>query len=111
MASEPAVLNDGDRALLDGVAARVCEWHMEVPAILTLESVKPLSLVGSQAMFFFEPIVLSLFHWPGYRRLAELIEQREHVDSLIAMIEAHAQRRRAGSDTVRGSAGPPSPRA
>lgn len=109
MASDPAVLSDTDRALLDGVAARVSEWHMEVPAILTLESVKPLSLVGSQAMFFFEPIVLSLFHWPGYRRFAELIEQREHVDSLIAMIEVHAQRRRAGSDRVHGPTGRPSP--
>ena len=44
MASEPPALAAEDLALLERVAARVVELHLEVPAILTLESVRPLSL-------------------------------------------------------------------
>jgi hypothetical protein len=110
MAPELPPLSEADRALIDAVASRVVEWRMEVPAVLVLESVKPLSLVGSQSLFFFEPIVLSIFHWPGYRRFAELIEHREHVETLIAAIEEHARRRRSGSHAVAGPAGRPPPR-
>ena len=56
---------------------------MEVPAILTLETGRPLSLVAGQAMIFFEPIVLALFRLPDYRRFAALIERREALEALI----------------------------
>jgi hypothetical protein len=51
----------------------VVELRMEVPAILTLEGGKPLSLLAGQAMIFFEPFVQSLFSFPDYRRYAALI--------------------------------------
>ncbi len=111
MPAEPLRLEPRDRELLEAVARRVVDWRMEVPAVLALESVKPLSLLGSQAMFFFEPMVLALFHWPGYRRFAELIEHREHVERFARMIEAEAGRRRAERAGAAGAAGGPSPRA
>lgn len=60
---------------------------MAVPAILFLESVKPLSFVGSQAMYFFEPMVRALFAVPEYERLAALMERRESVEALLVAIE------------------------
>ena len=111
MAAEPLALDEKDRALLEAVARRIAEWRMEVPAVLTLESVKPLSLLGSQAMFFFEPLVLSLFHWPGYRRFAELMEHREHVEHFIQMIEAQARERQASRAASPRPTGDPPPRA
>ena len=60
---------------------------MTVPAILFLESVKPLSFVGSQAMYFFEPMVRALFALPDYERVAALMERRESVEALLLAIE------------------------
>ena len=94
MASE-ADLSTEDLALLDRLAARVVELHMEVPAILTLESGKPLSVIAGQAMIFFEPFVQSLFSFPDYRRYAALIERREAIEALIARIESQGERARA----------------
>ena len=93
MASEPALSAD-DLALLDRLAARVVELRMEVPAILTLESVRPMSVVASQAMIFFEPIVQALFRFSDYRRFSLLIERREVVQTLIERVEAAAERAR-----------------
>ena len=60
MTVPPEVLDDQDRALLDRLAARVVELKLEVPAILTLESSRPLTVVAGQAMLFLEPIVQAL---------------------------------------------------
>jgi hypothetical protein len=94
MASEPR-LSPEDLELLDRLAARVVELRMEVPAILTLESGKPLSLLAGQAMIFFEPFVQALFSVPDYRRYAALIERRESIEALIVRIEERSERARA----------------
>ncbi len=60
---------------------------MTVPAILFLESVKPLSFVGSQALYFFEPMVRALFSVPEYERFAALVERRENIEVLLVKIE------------------------
>ncbi|HET7224941.1 MAG TPA: hypothetical protein VFK69_04430, partial [Candidatus Eisenbacteria bacterium] len=93
MASE---LGPEDLALLERVAARVIELGMEVPALLTLESGRPLSLLAGQAMVFFEPFVQALFRMPDYRRFAALIERRDTVETLIGMIERRAEAADAG---------------
>lgn len=94
MASD-ATLAPDDLALLDRLANRVVELRMEVPAILALESGKPLSLVASQAMIFFEPFVQALFSFPDYRRYAALIERRGAIEALLTRIEDRSERVRA----------------
>lgn len=84
-----------DLALLDRLAARLVELRLETPAILTLESARPLSFVAGQAMIFLEPIVLSLFRLPEYRRFAALVERRECLGALVDRIEARAAERGA----------------
>ena len=61
---------------------------MTVPAILLLESVKPLSFLGSQALLFFEPMVRAFFSVPDYDRVAALLERRESLEALLVRIEA-----------------------
>lgn len=91
MACDPP-LPPGDLELLDRLAARVVELRMEIPAILTLETGKPLSLIAGQTLVFFEPLVQSLFSFPDYRRYASLIERREAIETLIQKIEREADR-------------------
>jgi len=105
MASEPLPLSDEDQALLDRVAARVVELRMEVPAILALETASPLSVVASQALIFFEPMIQSLFRFSDYRRFTSLVERREVIESLTRRIEAVAEEARATRAAARRAAG------
>jgi hypothetical protein len=109
MASEAPPLAAEDLALLERVAARVVELHLEVPAILTLESVRPLSVVASQAMFFFQPLVQALLRFSDYQRFAALAERRDALEALIALIERRAEeseaaRRAARAASAKGAA-------
>ena len=87
----PVHAGDADAAevgeCLDRIAARVVALRMTVPAILFLESSKPLSFLGSQAMYFFEPMVRAFFSVPEYERFAHLLEKRETMEALLVRIE------------------------
>jgi hypothetical protein len=87
------VLTAEDQVLLDRVAARIAELRLETPAILTLETAKPLSVVAGQAMLFLEPIVQVVFRLPEYRRFASLVERRDALEALTRAIERAAERR------------------
>jgi hypothetical protein len=104
MASKSPPLAAGDLALLDRVAARVVELRLGVPAILTLESVRPLSFVASQAMFFFQPLVQALLRFSDYQRFAALAERPEALETLTTLIERRTEEARAARKAVR--AGP-----
>ncbi|HEX7076965.1 MAG TPA: hypothetical protein VF363_00950 [Candidatus Eisenbacteria bacterium] len=100
-------LTPEDERLFERLAELVIRYRMTVPAILFLESVKPLSFVGSQAMYFFEPMVRALFPVPEYERFAALMERRENMEALLVTIERRdeAERRaeRARRDEKRAA--------
>jgi hypothetical protein len=105
MASEPRPLEEADQALLDRVATRVVELHMEVPAILALETAKPMTVIASQSLIFLEPMIQSLFRFSDYRRFTALIERREVMEALIRGIEARSERARVERAAARRAAG------
>lgn len=61
---------------------------MAVPAIMFLESVKPLNYVSSQALIFFEPIVQTIFNFKDYETFRVALEKRPTIELLIQKIEA-----------------------
>jgi hypothetical protein len=73
--------------LIEKVAEKVVSWRLTVPAIVFLESTKPLSFVASQALVFFDPIVRSLFSWKDYERFYTMLEDRANIELLIREIE------------------------
>jgi hypothetical protein len=85
---EQTPLPEEELAVLEKVAKKVVEKSMTVPAIVFLESVKPLNFVGSQAMVFFEPIVQSLFNLKDYDTFRTALEKRQTLEILIQRIEA-----------------------
>ena len=86
--SESAPIPEDENRVLDKVAERVVRWKMTVPAILFLESVKPLNYIGSQTLVFFEPIVQSVFNFKDYDSFRRAMERRENVERLMQKIEA-----------------------
>jgi hypothetical protein len=73
--------------ILTKIAKKVVHWKMSVPAVLFLESVKPLNYVGSQMMAFFEPFVHALFSWKDYDEVRKMMEERGTVEKLLQRIE------------------------
>jgi hypothetical protein len=104
VASEAPPLAAEDLALLERVAVRVVDLRLEVPAILTLESVRPLSFVASQAMIFFQPLVQALLRFSDYQRFAALAERRDALETLTALIERRADEAQAARRAARGGA-------
>ncbi len=74
-------------AVMDKLAQKVCDRGFTVPAILFLESVKPLNYIGSQTMVFFEPIIQTMFNFRDYDVLRSALEKRESIEVMILKIE------------------------
>ncbi len=86
--SDAEPIPEDEERILEKVAERVVRWKMSVPAIIFLESVKPLNYIGSQTMVFFEPIIQSVFNFKEYDTFQRAMERRENVERLLQMIEA-----------------------
>jgi len=78
-----------EEAVLDKLAHKVVDKGMTVPAIIFLESVKPLNYIGSQVLVFFEPIVQTLFNFKDYSTFRTSLEKRETIEILILKIEKY----------------------
>jgi len=83
-------LSPEDLALLERVAAAVVERGMATPAVLFLESVGPMNFLGSQALHFFTPLLEVVFPQRDVERVAFLLERRDTLSRLVAMIESGA---------------------
>ncbi len=75
------------KAAMDDLARFIVRFGLTVPAILSLESLQPLSFVGSQFMHVLTP--------QKWEALAELLEQREGLNYLIDRIETLDRERAA----------------
>ena len=84
---EDKVLPEEEQQVIDKIARKVVEKGMSVPAIMFLESVKPMNFIGAQAMVFFEPIVQSIFSFRDYDTLRTALEKRQTIEILLLKIE------------------------
>ncbi len=80
---------EDENRILEKLAKKVVEKGMAVPAILFLESVKPLNYIGSQTMVFFEPIIQTVFNFKDYDTLRMSLEKRETIEILLQKIEKY----------------------
>jgi hypothetical protein len=73
---------------VDRVARFVVRFGLAMPAILWLESMRPLTFVGSQFMHVLSPSVTAFLPINEWDALARLLEEREGLEVLITRIEA-----------------------
>src|SRR5574341_1926103 len=85
--TEATPLSPKQEEILNKIAFKVVQWRMTVPAILFLESVKPLNYIGSQMLVFFEPFVQAFFTVKDYNEFVRMMEERENVERLLQRIE------------------------
>ncbi len=87
---------------VDRVARFLVRFGMTVPAVLAIESMRPLGFVGSQFMHLLTPSIGVFLTTDQWNALASLLEKRRGVDVILDRIELiDAQRhidpeRRAG---------------
>lgn len=77
--------------LIGKFAQEIVDRRLSVPAIMFLETVKPLSFLGSQAMIFFEPIIQAIFAFKSYKEIYLLLEKRDNIELLMQEIEKREQ--------------------
>jgi len=85
---EEEALSEKEQQILFKLADFIVRKGMTVPAILTLETVKPLNYIGSQAMVFLEPFVQAVIRdVSGYNTFRRMMEKRENVERLLQKVE------------------------
>ena len=89
--SQPLALDeipeDEQEALLTKVATEIVRRRLTVPAILFLETYKPLNFIGSQMLIMLNPFVTSIFNTAEYQKFALIIEKDANVELLTQLIE------------------------
>ena len=90
--SEDDISPERKAELIGKFAQEIVDRRLSVPAIFFLETIKPLSFLGSQAMIFFEPIVQSIFAFKTYKEIYLLLEKRENIEYLLQEIEKREQK-------------------
>jgi len=73
--------------IIQKLAVEIVDRHMAAPAVVLLESCKPLTFVGSQAMVFMNPIISIFATINNYNKYIELLEDRNNIEKLILEIE------------------------
>ena len=79
-----------ETALLEKVARLIAQRGMTMPALLFLESVGPLNFLGSQVLHGLRPFLELVCDATEMERLATILERRESIPRLIAIIQERA---------------------
>jgi hypothetical protein len=74
--------------LLDDLTRRIEKMGMTAPAILFLETYKPLAFLGAQLLWFAQPFLSLGFKEADLRDFTLLIEDHAGVEELIDRLEA-----------------------
>jgi len=77
-------------ALLEKVARLITRRGMALPALLFLESLGPLNFLGSQVLHGLRPFLELVCEATEMERLALILERRDSVPRLMAIIQEQA---------------------
>ena len=80
-------VSEEQRAIVERVSRFIVRFRLTVPAILTLETLHPLSFVGSQFMYLLSPAVTTFLSKQEWDAMAGLLEQRSGLEYVLQVIE------------------------
>lgn len=76
-----------DAEFISWASKEVTKRQMTVPAIIFLESIKPMNFISNQLLVGLSPIVLSIFKGKRYDQLTKFLEKRGNIERLLQAIE------------------------
>jgi hypothetical protein len=83
----PVEPTTAQKVVVDRLCRQVVERGLATPALVFLESVRPLNYVTSQTLQFFAPVISTVADPNACRNLADFLERRGSVDYLCRRIE------------------------
>ena len=84
----PDYLSPEQIELFDRLADKVVGLGFALPAVLFLESMRPVNFIGSQVMVFFAPMLRTWFTLREYDLIQQALERRETLGYITDVIEA-----------------------
>ncbi len=72
---------------IEKISKFIVRKKMAAPAIMTFESLRPLSRIGSQLLYFLAPFAEVIFNATEYQEFAVLLEDEKYVKLLIKRID------------------------
>jgi hypothetical protein len=73
--------------MIEKVAIFFAERRMGAPAIMFFESIRPLSFIGSQVMYFLVPFANAIFTGNEFEEFAAIMQDQENVRLLVNRID------------------------
>ncbi|HTI50476.1 MAG TPA: hypothetical protein VL475_05975 [Planctomycetaceae bacterium] len=99
-AIEPAKVlppTERERALVDRLCRETVARDLATPALLFLETLRPLNYVSGQALRFFTPLLSAFGEPAAYDELAAFLERRDSIDHLCRRMEELDRERSTGA--------------
>ena len=84
-----ALDEQAENLFLERAARAVVRRRLTVPAVLTLESLRPLSFIGSQALLVLTPMLSLVFNHRDLQTLYRLLEKRTGIERFLTLIEEY----------------------
>lgn len=84
--------HDEEERIINRIASEVLKRGLEIPSIMFLESIKPVSRIGSQLSMFFIAPFLSIFGDLGVDYI-KFFDKQENVEKLLQRIESEIKRK------------------
>ena len=91
-------LSEKELELFDRLAKAVVERRMTVPALMLLESLKPLNWIGSQLMLLLEPISVYIMNFKELKTLRRAFQKRHAMEELARRIEKASAEKGPGQE-------------
>ncbi len=73
---------------LDQISDLICRYGLRLPALIALESGRPLAFLGGQALWVAQPALSLFVSGQTLRQMAGLLESSDAVAALAARLEA-----------------------
>ena len=83
--------------LIERIADALVRRRLAAPAAMFLDSMGPLSFLGSQALHLLTPVIECAFEGKEIERVARLLERRDTSSRLVALIEHKTSVERASA--------------
>ena len=82
-----------DREMVERLARWVVGRGLSAPALMALETGRPLNFVGSQVLVFLSPLLTQIFSPTEYDRFVRILEKRQSIDLIVEAITAQENTR------------------
>ena len=73
--------------IVEKISQYIVKKRMAAPALMTIESLRPLNFIGSQLLYFLAPFAEIIFNPKEYQEFAALLEKDEYIKLMLKRID------------------------